>query len=223
MRLTRSRRATLIAKHGRHIIASMPRSILLRFAATEAQIEKLKQGPGWFKRRIDMIREVLLGWGPPPPPRPLPPVPARFRNTKISHWYKDHMRRIGEMAEDSVCRIAVGYEEPPCSPDDTIAAFNGRIAPIAKLYGFQLRMEKTPGENIVLSGDTGKAGCVLLHLSSERRTPEIDWMLDVVTAWQMRNLPVNWKQAWKKLRHTKRGKMWRRRAKKEVDGRRAAN
>jgi hypothetical protein len=65
------------------------------------------------------------------------------------------------------------------------------------------------GDSVVLRGDTTKALSVLTYLCSSQRTPEIDWMLDVVTVFGQ-DQPLQWKDAWKrKLRHTKRGVRWR--------------
>jgi hypothetical protein len=91
-------------------------------------------------------------------------------------------------------------------------AFNDHIAPIAELYGFKLQMV-IDGNSVVLRGDTNKALSVLTYLCSSQRTPEIDWMLDVVTV-MMQDQPFQWKRTWyRKLRHTKRGKWWQGRRK----------
>ena len=210
MKLTRSRLDSLRAIHGHKMVASLSRSILLWLAETEAQIEKLRYGnPRWFAKRIAMLREFRLQWGPTPPPRScqLPDVPETYRITKISHWYKDHLRRTEDMLSDAVCQESVGFKSSQ-SLDDTIVAFNAHIAPIAKLYRFQLQMALAD-DDIVLRGDAGKAYSVLLYLCRESRTPEIDWLLDTVMWFQISRIPFDWKKAWNKLRHTKRGRWWR--------------
>lgn len=111
------------------------------------------------------------------------------------------------------CRI-----QPDGSPDHTIEAFNAHIAPIAKLYGFPLEM-KLSGDDVLLRGDIDKASCVLLYLCSQRRTPEIDWLLDTVRWFQVSRVPFDWKRAWAKIRHTKRGKWWRKQRDKQVNAR----
>ena len=186
MKLTRSRLDSLRAIHGHKMVASLSRSILLWLAETEAQIEKLRYGnPRWFAKRIAMLREFRLQWGPTPPPRScqLPDVPETYRITKISHWYKDHLRRTEDMLSDAVCQESVGFKSSQ-SLDDTIVAFNAHIAPIAKLYRFQLQMALAD-DDIVLRGDAGKAYSVLLYLCRESRTPEIDWLLDTVMWFQI--------------------------------------
>jgi hypothetical protein len=131
--------------------------------------------------------------------------------------------RIEDMMADAICRDAVGYKTGG-SPHYAIAAFNGHIDPIARLYGFELRMELVDGA-LTLYGDVGKANCVLLYLTSEDRKPETDWLLDVVTIFLLTNAPMykkhatpsNWKKAWNKLRHRKRGQWWRRQRDKQIE------
>jgi hypothetical protein len=123
------------------------------------------------------------------------------------------MSRLQDMTADAVCRDAAGLGAlAKSSPDDVIATFNGHIAPIAKLYGFDLQMELI-GDKLALRGDISKAHSVLLYLCQESRTPEIDWLLDCVALCRLSEplgkTPSFWKSAWNKLRHTKRGKWWR--------------
>jgi len=125
------------------------------------------------------------------------------------------MRRIGDMAADAVCQAAVGFKSHD-SADHTIAAFNAHIAPIAKLYDFQLQMDPSDG-GLVLRGDIDKATCVLLYLCRESRTPAIDWLLDTVTWFQTSQATFDWKKAWNKIRHTKRGKWWRKERDKQIN------
>src|SRR5262245_56072966 len=181
--LSQSRMRSLKSVYGSELLKVVPKSILRLLAQIEIEIEKLKYTPQWFERRISMVREVLLGWGPPPKPQPIPPVPAFYRISKISHWYRDHLDRIESMIADTVCSDAVGYESDQ-SPDKVIAAFNGHIAPIAKLYGFELQMELVHG-CLAMRGDISKASAVLTVLCRENRTPEIDWLLDMVTLTQL--------------------------------------
>jgi hypothetical protein len=137
----------------------------------------------------------------------IPPIPEAYRIGKISHWLKDHLRRIKDTASDAVCRAATGFDVF-LPADDLIATFNGHIAPIGKLYGFQLEMVGH-GDTIVLRGDIAKALSVLTYLSSQSRTPETDWLLDVVTVLTSAERPLDWEVTWKsKLRHTKRGRFW---------------
>ena len=93
------------------------------------------------------------------------------------------------MANDAVCRSAIGYESNS-SPHYHIEAFNEHIAPIAKLYGFELQMEVWSDGKLKLRGDVDKAQTVLLYLCRESRTREIDWLLDTVTWFQLSQLPV---------------------------------
>jgi hypothetical protein len=130
-----------------------------------------------------------------------------YRSVKVGHWLKDHLRRIKDMAEDAVCAAATGFRDYE-SPEDAVAAFNDHITPIAELYGLKLQMLIDGGSG-VLRGDINKALSVLTYLCSSQRTPEIDWMLDVVTVY-LQDQPFQWKRTWyRKLRHTKRGAWWR--------------
>lgn len=219
MSLTRSRLTVLKAIHGYELIASLSKPkfkpILRWLSDIDKQIEKLKYSARWRANRIAMLREVFARRGPPPPPPPLPSVPDGYRSTKISHWYKDHLQRIGDMASDAACCAGVGLQSDG-SPDRAIGAFNAHIAPIAKLYGFRLEM-KLSGDDVVLRGDIDNASCVLLYLCSQRRTPEIDWLLDTVRWFQVCQVPFDWKKAWNKLRHTKRGQWWRKQRGKQID------
>jgi hypothetical protein len=114
------------------------------------------------------------------------------------------------MIADAVCMAATGHSDL-ASLTETAASFNHHIEPIAKLYGFELQMV-VDGDGLVLRGNQSKALSVLMYVSTEKRTPEIDWMLDVVTMFSTASTPFHWKSAWhKKLRHTKRGAWWRRR------------
>ena len=210
-KLTKSRRNVLAATHG-HAILALPKSALRQLARIDIEIEKQKfKNPLWVAARRALVRFRNQRWRPQPP-LPRPPVPSAYRNIKISHWLKDHRRRIADWAADIVCRAATGFVDNRL-PHYGIAAFNGHIAPIAKLYGFELQLEIV-GDNVELRGDTNKALSVLMYLSSESRTREIDWMLDVVTAFSMDPRPLDWKATWRgKLRHTKRGRYWRSAAK----------
>jgi hypothetical protein len=204
-KLTKSRLKTLRATHGWQFVANMPKTALRRLAQIDVEIEKLKYTPGWVVGRKMLMRfRIGRGW-PQAPKRRIPN--NGYRNTKISHWLKDHLRRIADMAADAVCRAANGFSDYQ-SPDSAVGAFNDHIAPIAELYGFKLQMV-VDGECLVLRGDVGKALSVLTYLCSSQRTPEIDWMLDVVTV-MTQDQPLQWKGTWdRKLRHTKRGKWWR--------------
>jgi hypothetical protein len=185
--LSPTRRRSLIREYSYKIIASLPTRILHLLAADQRKYDKFKlTHPPSLERRIALVRE-FNGIEPPPPPPP-PAIPEFYRNTKISHWYKDHLDRIGDMAADTVCKEAVGYEGLG-SPFDAIGAFNAHIAPIAKLYCFELRMEWEADGSLRLRGDISKASSVLLYLSSQNRTPEIDWMLDTVTWFQIAGVP----------------------------------
>jgi hypothetical protein len=214
MRLSRSRLRVLKATHGK-IIGRLSKPVLRRLAAIDIEIEKLKYTPRWCARRIKLVRWLnRRSWLPDPPP-PLPPIPSQHWTTKISHWFRDHMNRIADILADAVCAAAVGHT-PRLEVEDFIVAFNGRIAPIAELYDFELHVEKS-GDKVVLRGDTGKATSVLLYLCRERRTPEIDWLLDVVTMFGISRVPFDWKPTWdKKLRHTKRGRWWRKQRDEEA-------
>lgn len=214
MRLTRDRLRSLKATHGYALISSLPRLVLLWLARTDVEIEKLKYTPSWFARRRELVRR-RNGWRPQPP-RPIPAVPSQYKTAKRSHWLKDHHRRIDEILATAVCMEATGpWPERPDQMSRYIEMFNAHIAPIAELYGFKLQMELSAGR-IDLRGDISRASCVLLYLTSNSRTPETDWLLDIVTLVQLAKGPIasDWQQAskraWnKKLRHTKCGQHWR--------------
>jgi len=211
MRLTRSRLRGLKATHG-HAISAMPRYVLLWLARTDLNIEKLKYSSrAWRVGRIEMLRR-RNGWRPQPP-RPVPSVPRHYKTAKRSHWLKDHHRRLDGILATAACMAATGpWPERPDQTLRDIESFNGHIAPIAELYGFKLQMELTGGA-VRLHGDLGRAMGVLLHLTSNNRTPETDWLLDIVTTFQVATKPADseiLKRAWdNKLRHTKRGMYWR--------------
>jgi hypothetical protein len=210
-KLTKSRLKTLKAIHGWQVVATWPKAALRLLARTDVAIEKLTITPKWQAGRIALQR-FRIGRGPQT--RPKHRIPNNgYRSTKISHWLKDHLRRIEDMAFDAVCAAATsfGAHEPP---DAAVAAFNDHITPIAKLYDFKLQMV-ADGGNLVLRGDINKALSVLTYLCSSQRTPEVDWMLDVVTV-SGQDQPFEWKRSWdRKLRHTKRGKWWRERRERQ--------
>jgi hypothetical protein len=215
-KLTKSRLNWLKAKHGWEFVAKMAgggealRRALRLIARTEVEIEKLTNTPRWRAGRIVLARFRNLRI--PFHARPKGRIPTRYRRGKISHWLKDHLRRIEDMAANAVCRAANGFLDYGTPDLDSVVAFNDHIAPIAELYGFKLQMV-IDGESVVLRGDTNKALSVLTYLCSSQRTPEIDWLLDVVTV-SLQDQPLEWKETWKrKLRHTKRGKLWRARRK----------
>jgi hypothetical protein len=193
------------------------RGALRRLASINVEIEKLSNTPKWRAGRIILARFRNLRSWPDHPPRRIPRY--EFRSTKIGHWLKDHLKRIRDMAADAVCREANGFHDCQ-SPDSAVGAFNDHMAPIAKLYGFKLQMV-VDGDRLKLDGDVNKALCVLMYLSTEKRTPEIDWMLDFVTVCTSDPRPVQWEASWyRKLRHTKRGKWWR--ARRELRKQQAA-
>jgi hypothetical protein len=179
-------------------------------AQTEVEIEKLTNTPKRRAGRIALARFRNLRI--PTQPRPKRRIPNNgYRSVKVGHWLKDHLRRIKDMAEDAVCAAATGFRDYE-SPEDAVAAFNDHITPIAELYGFKLQMI-IDGSGVGLRGDVNKALSVLTYLCSSQRTPEIDWLLDVVTM-VMQDQPFHWKRTWyRKLRHTKRGKWWQGRRK----------
>jgi len=208
-KLTKSRLRTLIKAHGWEFVSTMRkhhRGALRKLASINVEIEKLSNTPKWRAGRIILARFRNLRSWPDHPPRRIPRY--EFRSTN-GHWLKDHLKRIRDMAADAVCREANGFHDCQ-SPDSAVGAFNDHMAPIAKLYGFKLQMV-VDGDRLKLDGDISKALCVLMYLSTEKRTPEIDWMLDFVTVCTSDPLPVQWWEAswYRKLRHTKRGKWWR--------------
>src|SRR5262249_20064001 len=181
------------------------RLMLRKLAQIDIDIEKLTNTSKWRAGRIALARfRIMRG------PQPKPPIPSNWpRSSKIGHWLKDHHARIEARLMDRVCRAANGFPDARPSEDDA-AAFNAHIAPIAKTYGFKLDMGFEEG-NPVLRGDISKAVSVPLYLCSAERTPEIDWMLDMVTMFMVEPpTPLQVKKSWQtRLRHTKLGMWWR--------------
>jgi hypothetical protein len=209
-KLTKTRLKILKALHGWEFVARMlkdHRPALRKLAQVGVEIEKLTNTPRWRAGRIALARfRIMRG----PKAQPKHRIPNGYRSNKIGHWLKDHTKRIADMIADAACMAATGHSDH-ASLADTAASFNHHIEPIAKLYDFKLQMV-IDGDCLVLRGDLSKALCVLMYLSTEKRTPEIDWMLDVVTVFSTAETPLHWKGAWNKnLRHTKRGAWWRRR------------
>ena len=201
-KLTKSRLRTLIDLHGYQLVATAPKMALRLLARTDVAIEKLTNTPKWRAARI-ALQQFRIGRGPKTTKQRIPN--NGYRSAKVSHWLKDHLRRIKDMAEDAVCAAATGCPDYN-SPEYAVAAFNDHIAPIAELYGFKLQMFV---DSPVLRGDIDRALSVLTYLCSSQRTHEIDWMLDMLTV-LMQDQPFEWKATWKrKLRHTKRGAWWR--------------
>ena len=218
-KLTKYRRKMLTALYGWEFVSRMLREnrtalrVLLR-TLVRAEIATIT--PRWRAGRIALALFRRIGREPIPQEHR---IPSGYRSAKIGHWLKDHYLRIEAMIADAVCMAATGHSDL-ASLAETAASFNHHIEPIAKLYDFELQMV-IDGDGLVLRGNQTKALCVLMYVSTEKRTPEVDWMLDVVTMFSTAETPFHWKSAWhKKLRHTKRGAWWRRR--RELREQRAA-
>jgi hypothetical protein len=199
------------------VFKSLPKPIQRLLVKQEIEYEKAKHcTPAALDRRIAMQRDRV--GRPLPPPAPPPRVPEHYYEMKRSHWYRDHLDRIEDMVADAVCRENVGFSTASPTPGASSAmeAFNFHITPIGETYQFDLRMDLM-SDRLVLLGDVGKATSVLLVLCRESRTPEIDWLLDIITLAQI-DLRGDWSKTWdKKLRHTKRGKWWRKQRDKQVE------
>src|SRR5262249_51576263 len=211
-KLTKYRVKMLTGLYGWEFVSRMleqgHRSALRLLIRTNVEAEIAATNTPRYRAGRVALALFRIGRGPQSQPKHRIPNNG-YRSRKISHWLKDHLSRIGDMAADAVCRAATDSREY-YSPLAAIAAFNEHIAPIAKLYGFELQM-LFDGDRIVLRGDTSKALSVLTYLCSSQRTPEIDWMLDVVTV-LMQDQPFQWRGTWnRKLRFTKRGRWWRKR------------
>jgi hypothetical protein len=231
--------------------------VLRRLARADIAIEKQKHSnPGWWAGRLALLRNRILRQPETPPPKPPVPDMYRSEkisnwlkdhNRRITNIIEDSACKSATGLHDG------SFMDDYRSACSAVAAFNAHMAPIAELYGFKLEMEFAPRQQatggwvitdirivkdpgslteaadyaLALHGDVNKALSVLTYLCSEKRTPEIDWMLDIVTLFGLTPPPDGrpWrKPVWNRLRHTKRGRGWRKKAKLlEQDRQRKSN